>query len=282
MHNHVAEKQFQGFEDIKQIDENGIEFWYARDLYPLLGYASWQNFRSVLEKAREACKNSNINELDHFMEKHKMVVLGSGSKRKINDVALSRYACYLIVQNGDPSKPVIANGQTYFAIQTRRQEIEDAKRFEQLSEDEKRTLLREDLRTSNRHLADAAHASGIIDPHDYAIFQNYGYKGLYGGLGVRDIHQRKKLKKDEKILDHMNSEELAANLFRSTQTEAKLRRDNIHGKSLANQTHFSVGQAVRETIKQLGGTMPEDLPKPEKSIQQLKSEKKKTLLGHEK
>ena len=204
-----------------------------------------------------------------------MVDIGSGAKRQIEDVRLSRYACYLIVQNGDPSKPVIANGQTYFALQTRRQELADEANFGRLSEDEKRLAIRNELAQHNKDLAAAAKDAGVETPLDYAIFQDHGYKGLYGGLGAKDIHANKGLKKSQKILDHMGSTELAANLFRATQTEEKLRRDQVQGKTQANKTHFEVGRKVRQTIQDLGGTMPENLPKPDTSIQQIESAKKK-------
>lgn len=204
-----------------------------------------------------------------------MVEIGSGARREVEDVRLSRYACYLVVQNGDPSKPVIANGQTYFALQTRRQELADSNQFAQLNEDGKRLAIRNELATHNKHLAAAAKDAGVDTPLDYAIFQDHGYKGLYGGMGNRDIHAHKELKKSQKILDHMGSTELAANLFRATQTEEKLRRDQVSGKQQANQTHFEVGRKVRQTIQELGGTMPENLPTPELSIQQIESAKKK-------
>lgn len=267
------------FDAIRHFDEDGKEYWLARELYPLLGYSRWQRFTPVIEKAKTTCKSLHINESDHFTNVGKMVDLGSGSTRSVEDVALSRYACYLIVQNGDPSKPVIALGQTYFAIQTRRQEISDQNAFNQLNDDEKRLYLRQELVEHNKLLSNAAHDAGVIEPRDYAIFQNHGYKGLYGGLGNREIHARKGLKKNQKILDHMGHEELAANLFRATQTEAKLRRDHVTGKANANRTHFQVGQEVRETIRRLGGTMPEDLPTPAKSIQQLQREQRKRLEG---
>lgn len=204
-----------------------------------------------------------------------MVEIGSGAKREVQDVRLSRYACYLVVQNGDPSKPVIANGQTYFAMQTRRQELADDEKFARLSEDDKRLAIRNELATHNKHLAAAAKDAGVETSLDYAIFQDHGYKGLYGGLGAKDIHVRKGLKKSQKILDHMGSTELAANLFRATQTEEKLKRDQVQGKRQANQTHFEVGKKVRQTIDDLGGTMPEALPTPESSIKQIESAKKK-------
>jgi DNA-damage-inducible protein D len=212
---------------------------------------------------------------DHFGDVTRMVGIGSGAQRSVADVELSRYACYLIVQNGDPTKPVIANGQTYFALQTRRQELADDARFGQLSEDDKRLAIRNELATHNKHLAAAAKDAGVLTPLDYAIFQDHGYKGLYGGLGAKDLHARKRLKKSQKILDHMGSTELAANLFRATQAEEKLKRDQVRSKQRANQTHFDVGRKVRQTIGELGGTMPEHLPVPGQSIKQIETAKKK-------
>ncbi|WP_418585139.1 DNA damage-inducible protein D [Parasutterella excrementihominis] len=263
------------FDEIKQFDEERREFWYARDLWKLLGYSSWQKFEPVIKKAVTACRTAGIPVGDHFNLVDKMVSLGSNAERSIKDIALSRYACYLIVQNGDPSTPIIAMGQTYFAIQTRRQELSDQEKFEALSDEEKRVHLRHQLSDHNKHLSSAAHDAGITEPKDYAIFQNHGYRGLYGGLGQQDIHKRKKLKQSQKILDYMDYEELAANLFRATQTEAKLRRENITGKENANRTHYEVGAAVRKTIKDLGGTMPEDLPTPSKSVKALERELEK-------
>ena len=282
MDHSLAPAETPDFESIKHLDENGAEYWLARELYPLLGYSRWQRFVTVIEKAKQSCLTFGINVQDHFTNVGKMVPIGSGSERQVDDFALSRYACYLIVQNGDPSKPVIAAGQTYFAVQTRRQELSDAERFGTLTDDQKRLLLREEMRKHNKQLADAAHDAGVIDPFQYAIFQNSGYKGLYGGLGAKDIHKRKGLKKGQDILDHMGHTELAANLFRATQTEEKLRRDHIKGVSEANQTHYTVGKAVRETIKNLGGTMPEDLPTPDKSIKELKRDEKKRLTHQKK
>jgi DNA-damage-inducible protein D len=263
------------FESIRQVDEAGNEFWLARDLAPLLDYPQWRNFKPVIEKARQACQQSAQALADHFAELRKMVDLGSGAQREIEDVRLSRYACYLIVQNGDSSKPVIANGQTYFALQTRRQELQDSGKFARLSEDEKRLAIRNELAEHNKHLAAAAKEAGVETGLDYAIFQDHGYKGLYGGMGAKDIHARKGLKKSQKILDHMGSTELAANLFRATQTEEKLKREKVRGKQNANRTHFEVGQKVRQTIRELGGTMPEALPIPEQSVKQIESAKKK-------
>jgi DNA-damage-inducible protein D len=265
------------FDGMRHADEEGNEFWLARELAPLLEYAQWRNFMQVIDKAKTACQQAGNPVADHFADISKMVDIGSGAQRKVEDVRLSRYACYLVVQNGDPSKPVIANGQTYFALQTRRQELADEKKFAQLSEDEKRLVIRNELAEHNKHLAAAAKDAGVDTPLDYAIFQDHGYKGLYGGLGAKDIHTRKGLKKSQKILDHMGSTELAANLFRATQTEDKLRRDGVQGKTQANQTHFAVGRKVRQTIDELGGTMPEHLPAPDHSIQQLESVQKKQL-----
>ena len=263
------------FEGIRHVDENGNEFWLARPLAKVLDYSEYRHFLPVVERAREACRNSGHLVSDHFEDILEMVEIGSGARRELPDVRLSRYACYLIVQNADPNKPVIANGQTYFAIQTRRQELADDAKFAQLSEDEKRLAIRQELTNHNKNLAAAAQDAGVETSVDFAIFQDHGYKGLYGGLGNREIHARKGLKKSQKILDHMGSTELAANLFRATQTEEKLRRDQVRGKPLANRTHFEVGRKVRQTIADLGGTMPEDLPKPDTSIQQLESAKKR-------
>ena len=271
----TANKHHATFEGVRQFDENGNEFWLARELQPLLEYATWDKFKRVIEKAIEACGQSGNEADDHFSQTGKMVDIGSAAKREIEDYRLSRYACYLIVQNGDPSKPVIANGQTYFAMQTRRQELNDNEKFARLSEDEKRLAIRNELAEHNKQLAAAAKDAGVDTPLDYAIFQDHGYKGLYGGMGAKDIHARKGLKKSEKILDHMGSTELAANLFRATQAEEKLKRDNISGKQRANQAHFEVGQKVRQTIQELGGTMPENLPKPEQSVKKIESAKEK-------
>jgi DNA-damage-inducible protein D len=278
----IAQQHHATFEGIRQFDADGNEYWSARDIAPLLEYQDWRNFMQVVDKARLACEQSGKQVEDHFGDVTKMVAIGSGAQRPVPDVLLSRYACYLIVQNGDPSKTVIANGQTYFALQTRRQELSDDKKFAQLSEDDKRLAIRNELATHNKQLAAAAKDAGVETSLDYAIFQDHGYKGLYGGLGNKEIHARKGLKKSQKILDHMGSTELAANLFRATQTEEKLRRDQVHGKTQANQTHFEVGRKVRQTIEELGGTMPEDLPKPDSSIRQLESAKRKLTKKAEK
>ena len=275
--NHKMTEHHQTFEDLKQITEDHVEFWFARDLQSVLDYSSWDKFERVIKKASAACKNSGQPEDDHFSQVGKMVQIGSGAQREARDYKLSRYACYLIVQNADSSKPVIANGQTYFAIQTRRKELEDDSGFQELSEDQKRLMLRNELAEHNKHLAAAAKDAGVESGLDYAIFQNHGYKGLYGGLNAKGIHQHKGLKKSHKILDHMGSTELAANLFRATQTEEKLKRDEVKGKSLANKTHHEVGAKVRQTIQELGGTMPEDLPLPDKGIKQLERAQQKKL-----
>lgn len=262
------------FESIRHVNEYGQEFWYARDLQIALEYTEWRNFCKVIDKAKEACRGSNNAVSDHFVDVNKIVNAGVTSK-DIGDIQLSRYACYLIVQNGDPRKKVIALGQTYFAVKTRQQEL--IENYENLSEDQKRIAIRQEMKEHNKMLVAAAKDAGVETTLDYAIFQNYGYMGLYGGLKASDIKERKGLKKSQDILDYMGYEELAANLFRATQTEAKLRRENIQGKQEANKTHFEVGKKVRDTIKDLGGTMPEDLPTPEKSIQQLEREQKKKL-----
>jgi len=264
------------FEQIKKIDEKG-EYWSARELSEVLQYASYDKFRNVGQKAYEACKNSGVNPLDHFIQVGKMVRIGSGAPREIKDVRLTRYACYLIVQNADPEKEIVALGQTYFAIQTRLQEIQQMEQYNQLeTEDEKRLFLRKQLTDHNKHLAAAAKGAGVIDPIDYAIFKNYGYKGLYGGLDKTGIQQKKGLDKKSNILGHMGSTELAANLFLATQTEEKLKKDNIKGKNAANHTHHEIGKKVRSTIKEIGGTMPEDLPTAE-NIKKIESRNKKEL-----
>lgn len=260
------------FEKIRQIDENGVEFWYARDLQLIFEYREWRNFTKVIDKSKEACLNSGLNIIDHFIYINKNITLSNNATRKIEDIKLTRYACYLIVQNSDPRKSIVALGQTYFSMQTRKQELQE--NFNSLSEEQKRLAIRKDLKEHNKHLVNAASDAGVKTAIDYARFQNFGYKGLYGGLDAKGIHTKKGLEKNQKILDHMGSTELAANLFRATQTEDKLRREEIKGKENANNTHFEVGKVVRNTIKELGGTMPEDLPTPTKSIKELEKEEK--------
>ena len=266
------------FEKIKRISEEGYEYWSARDLYKLLEYSEYRHFLPVIDKVKEALTNINEDIENHIEDMLDMVQIGSGADRELDSLKLSRLACYIAVQNADPTKPNVAMGQAYFAIKTRQKELleEEEKRLIQSEEDSKRLLLREQMREHNKQLADAAKGAGVNEPIDYAIFQNFGYKGLYGGLDKQAIHKRKGLKKSQDILDHMGSTELAANLFRATQTEEKLRRENIKGKQNANKTHFEVGQKVRQTIKELGGTMPEDLPTAD-SIKKLERQKKKEL-----
>ena len=261
------------FESIKHINEYGEEFWYARELSKVLEYKDFRNFELTIIKAMEACQNSGNVISDHFGECTEMVPIGSNAKRGFPSYQLSRYACYLIVMNGDSTKKVIALGQTYFAVKTRQQELID--NFDALNEDQKRLAIRYEMAEHNKMLVDAAKNAGVESSLDYAIFQNHGYQGLYGGMTAKDIHHHKGLKTNEKILDHMGYEELAANLFRATQTEAKLRRENVQGKQNANNVHFTVGKEVRDTIERLGGTMPEDLPTPAKSIKQIEREQKK-------
>lgn len=273
----ISKQTLSVFEQIRQTDENGNEFWAARQLAKALEYTDFRNFLSVIEKAKEACKNSGQPIENHLVEFNEMVPIGSGAEREMNSYKLSRYACYLAVQNADPSKEIVALGQTYFAVQTRLQEIRQMDEYNRLStEDEKRLFLRNELAKHNLQLAAAAKDAGVIEPIDYAIFQNHGYMGLYGGLDAKAIHAKKGLKKTQQILDHMGSTELAANLFRATQTEEKLKREKIQGKQKANKTHFEVGKKVRQTIEEIGGTMPENLP-TEESIKKLESATVKKL-----
>jgi DNA-damage-inducible protein D len=255
------------FDNIKRTDPEGKNYWSSRDLAKTLEYADYRNFEDVIAKAKIACKNSQQPEADHFVDVTEMIELAKGAQRQIMSVFLSRYACYLIIQSADPKKEIVALGHSYFAIQTRRQEMEDDRRLQ----------LRQEMKEHNKQLASAAKQAGVIDPMDHAIFQNSGYQGLYGGLKKQDIHERKGLKKSQDILDHMGSEELAANLFRATQTEAKLRRNGVSDKHTANVTHYEVGKKIRQTIAEFGNTMPEDLPTPDKSIKQLETKKRKEL-----
>jgi DNA-damage-inducible protein D len=259
------------FERIKRTNDAGMEFWSSRDFAEVLGYGDYRNFEGVVEKAKLSCFNSGHRLEDHFVDVTEMIEIGKGGQRPVKTVLLSRYACYLAIQNADPKKEIVAQGQTYFAVQTRRQELADER-----VEEERRILLREEMRRHNVQLADAAKGAGVIEPLDYAIFQNHGYMGLYGGLKMEDIHRRKNLKKSQKILDHMGSTELAANLFRATQAEDKLRRERVRGKVAAYQTHHEVGAKVRQTIRELGGTMPENLPTAE-SIKKIETQKRKQI-----
>jgi DNA-damage-inducible protein D len=263
------------FETIRKMAEDGSEYWSARDLAKILGYALWQKFRHVIEKAEAACANSDQDAENHFIHVDKMVSIGSGAQRKIEDVFLSRYGAYLVVQNADPTKPIVALGQTYFAVQTRRQEIADE--LAALPEDQLRLIRRSQMSVLNTQLAEAAQHTGVIQPIDFAIFQDHGYAGLYGGLKAKDIHTRKGLKPNQEILDWMNSDELAANAFRASLTKQKLEREQIQGKEKANQVHHEMGREVRETIKRAGATLPEDMPTPAKSIQQVQREEQKRI-----
>ncbi len=261
------------FERIKRVNQAGDEYWSSRDFAHVLGYTDYRNFEAVVGKARTACFNSGQRVEDHFVEINEMIEIGKGGQRSVKTVMLSRYAGYLVIQNADPTKAIVALGQTYFAVQTRRQELADDKA---LQEDQKRLLLRAEMKKHNKNLAGAARQAGVVQPLDYAIFVDHGYRGLYGGLGMRDIHERKRLKPREHILDHMGSLELAANLFRTTQAEDKLRRENVRHKDHANRIHEAVGRTVRRTIRELGGTMPENLPIAE-NIKKVESREKKRL-----
>ncbi|MBR3363061.1 MAG: DNA damage-inducible protein D [Bacilli bacterium] len=267
--NTIKEYSKTTFEDIKHVDENGIEFWYARELQKVLDYTEWRKFENVINKAKKACKNSNLTIADHFVGADKMVTIGSGAKRKQRDYKLTRYACYLIAQNGDSRKAVIALAQTYFAVQTRKQELSE-KEYHLLTEDEKRLYRRRQVKSGNYNLNKTAVKSGV---KDLARFHNAGYKGLYNGETADEIFKRKKLRYREDILDNMGSEELADNIFRIAQTDAKLKRDKVDNEYTANYVHYEVGKEVRDSIKRLGGTMPENLPPPKKSLKELEREK---------
>ena len=261
------------FEDIKHIDEYGVEFWYARELMPILQYSKWQNFEKIIDKAKIACQNSKVDILDHFTDVSKMVQVGSGAYRKQVDYKLSRYACYLITQNGDSRKRVVAFAQTYFAVQTRKQELSEKDYFS-LTEDEKRIYQRSLTKKGNHSLNQVAKKAGV---KNFDQFHNAGYKGLYNGEIADDIAKRKGLRYREDILDNMGSDELIANLFRISQTEQKLKKDNVQGEAKARETHYEVGKKVRKAIADIGGIMPEDLPTPEKSLKELEKENKQYL-----
>jgi DNA-damage-inducible protein D len=271
----IKAEEYKTFEGIKHTRRDGTTFWNARELARVLGYAKWENFSKVIDRAMLACRNSGYGTTDHFPEVGNMVEIGSGAKRRQIDYELSRYACYLIVQNGDPRKEVIALGQTYFAIQTRRAEVADA--FNQLDENNKRLVVRGNIKQWNQLLAEAAYNAGVLTDEEFAIFQNAGYMGLYGGMTVYDIHRHKGLRENEKILDFMGSTELIANLFRISQTEEKLKRDTVATAIEANNTHYEVAEKIRNAIIEMGATLPEDLPKPDKSIQAVEREELRKL-----
>ena len=270
----IKEYSNKSFENIKHMDENGIEYWYARELQLVLDYKEWRKFENVIKNAIDACENSGISAFEHFVGTDKTIQMPKGATKSIKEYKLTRYACYLIAQNGDSRKEVIALAQTYFAIQTRKQEISE-KEYSLLTEDEKRFYQRNLTRKENYSLNQAAKKAGV---KNFDKFHNSGYKGLYNGETADDIAKRKGLRYREDILDNMGSEELAANLFRITQTESKLKRDNISTEKEANRTHYNIGKNIREVIAKNGGTMPEDLPKPKKSLKQLEKEKKKSLV----
>ena len=262
------------FENIKHIDETGNEYWLARELMTILEYKRWDKFLNSINLSKIACERSNYIVLDHFSQVGKMVKIGSKTSRKINDYKLSRYACYLIAQNADSRKKIVALAQTYFAVQTRRQELLEEE-YKELSEDEKRLYIRNLTKKGNYSLNQTAKNAGV---KNFDKFHNYGYKGLYNGETANDIAKRKGLRYREDILDNMGSTELSANLFRITQTEDKIVNDNIKGEAIANETHYEVGKKIRKTIKELNGTMPEDLPSPNKSIKQIEKDNKNNLI----
>jgi DNA-damage-inducible protein D len=267
--------EYKSFEAVKQIDENGHEFWFARDLQKVLEYSKWENFSKVIDKAMLACKNSGFDVNEHFPEVRKTLKMPNFATKQVIDYKLTRYACYLIVQNGDPRKEIIALGQTYFAIQTRRQELADT--FNQLDENNKRLVVRGNIKQWNQLLAQAAYNTGVITEEEFAIFQNAGYMGLYGGLTVADIHTKKGLKNKEKILDFMGSTELIANLFRISQTEEKLKLDKASSAIEANEIHYNIAEKIRKAMIDMGTTLPENLPTPEKSIQAVERDEIKKL-----
>ena len=289
MSNLIA-KEYQGFEQIKHTDEAGNEYWLARELAPVLEYTEWRNFAKVIDRAMLACQNSGFDAAENFVEVGKLIKMPSqpvltgfvevNKTKTIVDYRLSRYACYLIVQNGDPRKEVIATGQTYFAIQTRRQEVADY--FNQLDEDNKRLVVRGDIKQWNQMLAEATHNAGVITDEEFAQFQNAGYMGLYGGETVADIHRRKRLEPKQKILDYMNSQELIANLFRISLAEEKIRTEQVSGVDAAMRTHHEVGHEVRQTIERVGGVLPENQPTPAKSYQEIQAEQLKRLKSQKK
>ena len=273
--NELKECTEKMFEDIKHIDEEGNEYWLARELQSTLGYHQWRSINDLIVRAKVACKESKYNVDDHFAVQRKMIKLAKGAARKVIDYELSRYACYLIVMNGNPKKEIIALGQTYFAIQTRKQELSE-KEYSMLTEDEKRFYQRNLTRKGNYSLNIVARDVGV---RNFDKFHNAGYKGLYGGETANDIAKRKKLRYREDILDNMNEDELVANLFRINQTKQKLLKDKVLGENNASDIHYEVGKKVRKAIKDIGGTMPEDMPTPKKSLKELEKENKKLIVS---
>ena len=269
--NEIKEYTEKMFDNIKHIDEFGNEYWLARELQKVLEYKRWDKFNNVINNAKIACKKSTYECEEHFSQVGKMIELAKEAKRTILDYKLSRYACYLIVQNADPKKEVVALGQTYFAIQTRKMELTE-REYSSLTEEEKRFYQRNLTRKGNYSLNIAARNAGV---KNFDKFHNAGYKGLYNGETADDIAKRKKLRYREDILDNMGSEELIANLFRISQTESKLKRDNVNSENEANKTHYTIGKNIRDVIAKNGGTMPEDLPTPDKSLKELEKENKK-------
>ena len=267
--------EYKSFQDIKRVDEGGNEYWLGRELAEALQYKEWRNFHKVIERAMLSCKNSSNSVFEHFVDLNKTLQMPNNATKQIRDYKLTRYACYLIVQNGDPRKEIIALGQTYFAIQTRRAELADS--FNELDENNKRLVVRGNIKQWNQLLAEAARKAGVITSEEFAIFQNSGYMGLYGGLTVADIHARKGLDKADKILDYMGSTELIANLFRISQTEEKMRLDDVASPQEANNTHFEIAEKIRKAMIDMGTTLPENMPTPDKSIQVIEREEIRRL-----
>ena len=273
--NEIKEHTEKMFEDIKHIDKDGNEYWYARKLQRVLEYKNWRNFNRVIDKAIISANISYPNENYWGVEVNTPINSGKGKIEYIKDYKLSRYACYLIAQNGDSRKKTIALAQTYFAIQTRKQELSE-KEYSMLTEDEKRFYQRNLTRKGNYSLNMVARNVGV---RNFDKFHNAGYKGLYGGETANDIAKRKKLRYREDILDNMNEDELVANLFRINQTKQKLLKDKVQGENNASDIHYEVGKKVRKAIKDIGGTMPEDMPTPKKSLKELEKENKKLIVS---
>ncbi|MBA2677989.1 MAG: DNA damage-inducible protein D [Ktedonobacteraceae bacterium] len=270
--------QSSPFDAIRHESNQYGEYWSGKELYKLLGYSSWERFKGTIERAQISCKESGQAVSEHFHIDVKMSTLGNKARRKTEDIFLSRYACYLVLQNADPNgKPLVALAQTYFAVQTRRQELADDTTLAALPEDQKRLILRNQMAILNQQLAAAAQRAGVVRAEDFALFQNHGYRALYGGESEDDIHARKQLQPDHRILDFMGSDELAYNSFRASLTKQKIEREQIQERDQANAAHSEMGAAVRQTIIQTGATLPEDLPTPAKSIQQIQREEERKM-----